>query len=188
MLTFRRERWSHRLPMLPSRSLSACAEPLEQLIDVHVMAAFCDPGYDATDGQLNIRQADEEEQDDPRGTKVYLLRRLPRDPFASSEIPAAQTWDPALDLLIELLGRHTVESWSGRRRSSCAERRCGSRWAATGPALLKWASRGRRSRRYTFRASCATPPAAARARRRRWPARLAARRTALASSPWPRLS
>ena len=28
----------------------------------------------------------------PQGTKLYLLRTLPRDPFAAATTPAAQTW------------------------------------------------------------------------------------------------
>jgi general secretion pathway protein G len=28
----------------------------------------------------------------PRGTKIYLLRQLPRDPFAPPDEPAARTW------------------------------------------------------------------------------------------------
>lgn len=29
----------------------------------------------------------------PQAAKVYLLRKLPRDPFAASEVPTEQTWD-----------------------------------------------------------------------------------------------
>lgn len=28
----------------------------------------------------------------PKGGRIYFLRRLPRDPFASTDLPAAQTW------------------------------------------------------------------------------------------------
>lgn len=27
-----------------------------------------------------------------QGSRIFLLRRLPRDPFAPAELPAAQTW------------------------------------------------------------------------------------------------
>ncbi|MEP7296805.1 MAG: type II secretion system protein [Burkholderiales bacterium] len=30
----------------------------------------------------------------PQGTKLYLLRKLPRDPFAPAETPSARSWSP----------------------------------------------------------------------------------------------
>ena len=29
---------------------------------------------------------------DPKGSRIYFLRRLPRDPFAEADLPAARSW------------------------------------------------------------------------------------------------
>jgi general secretion pathway protein G len=74
------------------REIRSALDAYKRLVDQgNIQRAADASGYPPTldvlvDGVADARS--------PRGTKIFLLRRLPRDPFASSETPAAQTWEP----------------------------------------------------------------------------------------------
>lgn len=48
-----------------------------------------DSGYPPT---LELLVQGVKDSKNPKGGRIYLLRRLPRDPFAATDLPAAQTW------------------------------------------------------------------------------------------------
>jgi len=74
------------------REIRSALDAYKRLVDQgNIQRAADASGYPPTlevlvDGVADARS--------PRGTKIYLLRRLPRDPFAPSETSAAQTWEP----------------------------------------------------------------------------------------------
>lgn len=83
-------------------ALREALRTLRTAIDEHrraVEARMIAPGHDGTpypaslevlvDGVPLIDQAG---QPDPKGRRLYFLRRLPRDPFADRSLPAAETW------------------------------------------------------------------------------------------------
>lgn len=51
-----------------------------------------DSGYPPSLDALVLGAADGRASANASGQMVYFLRRLPRDPFASADIPASQTW------------------------------------------------------------------------------------------------
>ena len=57
--------------------------------DGHIERQPGDSGYPSTlqalvDGVVDVK--------DPKGRRLYFLRRVPRDPFAAGQFDAAQTW------------------------------------------------------------------------------------------------
>lgn len=73
------------------REIRGALDSYKRLVDQGRIQKAADAyGYPASLDVLTQGIAD---ATSPQGTKLYLLRRLPRDPFASSDsIPAAETW------------------------------------------------------------------------------------------------
>lgn len=55
----------------------------------HILAGPEDSGYPPS---LQVLVDGVTDAKSPNGRKLYFLRRLPRDPFAPADVPAAQTW------------------------------------------------------------------------------------------------
>ena len=73
------------------REIRSAIDVYKQLVDVGAIARAADgsgypPSLEAlVHGVVDMRS--------PQGSKLYLIRKLPRDPFASAElVDAAQTW------------------------------------------------------------------------------------------------
>jgi general secretion pathway protein G len=72
------------------RDLREAIDAYKQASDEGRIARGADAsGYPA---RLEHLAAGVEDQKSPRRERLYLLRRLPRDPFADPDAPAAQTW------------------------------------------------------------------------------------------------
>jgi len=72
------------------REIRTALDDYKRLVDQgHIAKPADGSGYPPTlevlvDGVVDARSA--------QGNRIFLLRRLPRDPFAPAELPAAQTW------------------------------------------------------------------------------------------------
>jgi general secretion pathway protein G len=75
---------------LALRELRDAIDSYKRAVDQGRIARAADAsGYPP---QLSLLVDGTEDQRSPTGQKLYFLRRLPRDPFAPSELPDANTW------------------------------------------------------------------------------------------------
>jgi general secretion pathway protein G len=73
------------------REIRSAIDAYKRLVDAgRIIRAADASGYPA---RLELLIDGVQDAQSPQGTKIYLLRRLPRDPFAAESIAdAAQTW------------------------------------------------------------------------------------------------
>jgi len=111
---------------------------LRQAIDVYkaaVLAKRIAPGPNGSPWPARLQVLvegvpvlDPEGHEDPAGRRLYLLRRLPRDPFADPALAAADTWAPrasdsppdaprAGDDVFDVASRSTAQALDGSRYS-----------------------------------------------------------------------
>lgn len=74
------------------REIRTAIDAYKQLVDLGSIQRAADgSGYPPSLGVLVDGVVDARS---PQGTKLYLLRKLPRDPFAPAELDATDTWSP----------------------------------------------------------------------------------------------
>jgi general secretion pathway protein G len=74
------------------REIRTAIDSYKQLVDLGSIQRAADgSGYPPT---LDVLVNGVVDAKSPRGAKLYLLRALPRDPFAPREVAAAETWSP----------------------------------------------------------------------------------------------
>lgn len=72
------------------RQIRDAIDAYHQAVDEgHILARADGSGYPRSLDELVQGVADAQS---PEGAKIYFLRRLPRDPFAAPDLPAAATW------------------------------------------------------------------------------------------------
>jgi general secretion pathway protein G len=76
------------------REIRTAIDAYKQLCDDGRIAG-CEKGVPGVSGfpkRLEDLVEGVEDKNSPRREKIYLLRRIPRDPFAASELSAVQSW------------------------------------------------------------------------------------------------
>ena len=74
------------------REIRTAIDAYKQLVDLGSIQRAADgSGYPPN---LDVLVSGVEDARSPQRAKLYLLRKLPRDPFASAEGAAAETWSP----------------------------------------------------------------------------------------------
>lgn len=72
------------------REIRNAIDAYKQLVDLGAVPRAADgSGYPPS---LDVLADGVRDARSPQGAKIYLLRRLPRDPFADGDLAAAETW------------------------------------------------------------------------------------------------
>ena len=74
------------------REIRTAIDAYKQLVDLGSIQRAADgSGYPSS---LDVLVNGVVDARSPQGAKLYLLRKLPRDPFAPAEVAASETWSP----------------------------------------------------------------------------------------------